>query len=354
MLTTSISPSLRRSLITGTCVAVLGSAVAHATPADEPAPADSAVTRRGEPAPTLPLGIDLLPYAGSSSASPDARRVVSLNLVGGLAGGLDALELGGALNIQTGRVRGAQLSGALNVVDADVHGAQLAGGLNLATGELVGAQLGPIDVALGDVRGAQIGAINVAGGRVTGAQIGAINVASGGVDGVQIGAINVASKAKAGIGLVNVYWDGWTEADLAVTETTLTLAGVRHGSDGLYNVYYAGTRLDRPTDLTLGIGIGGRWQIAERLELSLDVTTLTTALEGRFTGMHAQTTLRPQIAWRVTDALALWAGPTLNVLATDQADVDLGLPSSAVRVGDAGDDVQVWMWPGFAAGLRLF
>lgn len=333
------SPSTSRSLsfLTGACLIAFGSSATRATPTDAPVPAPT--DGRDEPSVSIPFGVDLVPYIGTSSALPRARRVVSLNLVGGLAGGLDAFELGGAFNLHSGEVRGLQLSGALNLVDGPVRGVQLAGALNLATDALVGLQLGTFNVAGGGVEGAQVGVVNVAGGEV---------------DGLQLGVINVAPKAKAGIGLVNVYWDGWADMDVAITETTLALAGVRHGSGALYNVYYAGTRLDRPRDFTVGIGIGGRWLITPDLELSIDVTTFSTALEGRFTGLHSQTSLRPQIAWRIADAFALWAGPTLNVLATDHDALAVDVPSSAVRLSDASEDVQVWLWPGFAAGVRLF
>lgn len=321
------------SVFAGACLVALGSSATRATPTDAPLPPAD------EPTVTVPFGVDLVPFIGTSSALPNARRVVSFNLVGGLAGGLDAFELGGAFNLHTGEVRGLQLAGAFNFVAGPIRGGQLAGALNVAGDELLGLQLGTV---------------NVAGARVEGAQIGVVNVAAGEVEGLQLGVVNVAPRARAGIGLLNVYWDGWADVDLAITETSLTLAGVRHGSDGLYNVYYAGTRLDRPHDLTVGIGIGGRVMLTSRLELSLDVTTLSTAVDGRFTGLHTQTSLRPQIAWRVSDAFALWAGPTLNVLATDHDEADLDLPSIATRLSDKSDDVQVWMWPGFAAGVRLF
>ncbi|MFO0744290.1 MAG: hypothetical protein U1F43_01275 [Myxococcota bacterium] len=330
----------------------LASSSAYAAP---PAPSYPPAAAPAQTAPpTVPIGVDFLPYAGTSSALPHARRVVSLNVVGGLAGGLDAFELGGAFNLHSGLVRGLEIAGALNVVDGPVHGGQLAGALNLATDELVGLQLGALDLAIGPVTGAQIGAVNIAGGDVRGAQIGTVNIADGDVHGTQIGVVNIAATADAGIGLVNVYWDGWAEADLAVSETSLALVGVRHGSSALYNVYYAGTRLDRPSELSVGFGIGGRWLLNRHLELSFDVTTISTAIDGRFSRLHAQVALRPQIAWRIADTFALWAGPTLNVLTTEYHDEDLGLPASAVRLSDRGADTQVWMWPGFAAGVRIF
>jgi len=348
MRTSSPIASRPLSFLAGVGLIALASSATHATPTDAP------VAPTEEPTVTVPFGVDLVPYIGTSSALPRARRVVSFNLVGGLAGGLDALELGGAFNLHTGDVHGLQLAGAFNFVHGAVHGGQIAGAFNVASDELLGLQLGTINVAGDHVEGAQLGVINVTGDGVEGAQVGVINVAGGEVDGLQLGVINVAPKAKAGIGLINVYWEGWTEVDVAITETTLALAGIRHGSEGLYNVYYAGTRLDRPRDLTVGIGIGGRWLLTPELELSIDVTTFSTAIDGRFTGLHSQTSLRPQIAWRVAEALALWAGPTLNVLATDHDASDVDVPSTAVRLSDVGEDVQVYLWPGFAAGVRLF
>lgn len=302
----------------------------------------SSAAEAAPPAPpepeTIPIGVDFVPYVGTSSAMPRARRTVSFNLVGGLSGGVDAFGLSGAFDLVLGDMRGLELAGAFSLIDGDLRGVDIAGALNVVTGDTTGLLLAPINVSGGAVKGAQIGAINIAGGEV---------------HGLQLGAINVAPRATAGIGVINVYWDGWVEGDLAITETALMLAGVRHGSGALYNVYYAGTRLDHPSDLSFGLGIGGRWQLGHGLELSLDVTSITTAVGGRINRSRTQFGLRPQLAWRFIDHLAIWAGPTLNVLTTEDAETTQDLPGSAVRLTDKEDDQQVFLWPGFAAGIRI-
>ena len=105
--------------------------------------------------------------------------------------------------------------------------------------------------------------------------------------------------------------------------------------------------------LSLGIGIGYRWHLTPELELSVDLTSISTAVDGHFSKQHHQAVLRPQLAWRIAEVVALWAGPTLNVLSTEYDAATLELPGSAVRLNRAGDETQVWLWPGFAAGVRI-
>lgn len=310
-----------------------------------------APTAQAEEPARLGFGFDLLPYVGTSSVDASARRVVSFNLIGGLAGGLDAFELGAAFNLQTGLSRGVQIAGAFNLVDADLQGLQIAGGLNLVTGELEGVQLAPAQ-SVGRLEGLQLGAVNVATGPVEGVQLGAVNVATGHVDGVQIGAINIAPSASAGVGVLNVYWDGWFDLDVGATETGLALVGVRHGSAALYNTWVVGTHLGRSEDFAFGLGIGAQAFVGESIELSIDLTSVAIADEGRLRDADLQVMLRPQIAWRASADFALWAGPTLNLLMTSREEVEA--PGWASELGDAeAGERSTWLWAGFGVGVRL-
>ncbi|RAL20046.1 hypothetical protein DL240_18970 [Lujinxingia litoralis] len=157
------------------------------------------------PAQTLAFGADLFPYVGTSSGAPEAARVVSLNLVGGLSGGTRLLELGGAFNLTTGEVRGVQLAGAANINAAERTGVQLAGALNANRGEVRGLGVsGAANINAGDVRGLQIsGGANINADEFHGAQIsGALNLTRGAVEGAQIsGGANVNDGPLRGLQL---------------------------------------------------------------------------------------------------------------------------------------------------------
>ncbi len=344
------------------------SALASEPPAPAaPAPVVEAAPETPVAAP-IPFGFDLFPMVGTSTAAAERRRVASLNLGGGLSGGIDAFELAAGFNIATGEVRGAQIAGGVNVVLSDVKALQIAGGVNLATGALAGAQLAPVNLALGgvdglqlgpvslsgaDVRGLQLGVVNVAAGEVDGVQLGVLNVATGDVDGLQLGVVNIARNASAGIGLLNVYTEGWTDGELVGTDAGMLLTGVRHGSGAFYNVYYVGAQLGDETKFAYGLGLGLRRQLSERVEIAMDLSSVkagvgTERAESAFIGA-----LRPHVTVKLLEGLAIYAGPTLNVQVTDHADVLVDPLLGAWDLTDADADVHVRMWPGFSAGLRI-
>ena len=136
---------------------------------------------------------------------------VSLNLLIGVSGGVEAFEAGGLINIDRYYVDGFQIAGFGNTVGGYVTGAQLAGFYNINGATMKGFQgSGFANVAGAGVRGAQAtGFVNVAGRSVSGFQgSGFVNVAGGNVSGAQVtGFVNVAGDTLQGFqgaGFVNV------------------------------------------------------------------------------------------------------------------------------------------------------
>lgn len=156
-----------------------------------------------EPQRPLLVGIDLAPYAGTSSALPDAPRYISLNLIGGLSGGTRFFELGGVLNIDGGPLTGLQVGGAVNINSHTVTGAQIAGATNINGGTTQGLQIaGAANVVGGDLRGGSIaGATNIIAGSAIGARLaGAANIIGHSNQGLQVaGAANVVGDDHEGM-----------------------------------------------------------------------------------------------------------------------------------------------------------
>lgn len=357
------------------------------------------------------FGMDLVPYVGTSSWGSAHPRAYSLNLIGGLSGGLRGLEIGGAFNLHSGdvrglqiggaanvvrgRVAGGQIGGAVNVVDGDVWGLQIggaanivtghagglqiggalnvvdegfrglqiggaanivtgdsaglliAGGLNLTTGEVYGAQLSAINMA-GDVRGAQIGAINMAGD-VRGAQIGAINVAED-VRGVQLGAINIARRDAVTIGAINIFTDGDTRATTWVNESGFLQAGVRHGGEHIYTILAAGAYAGEQS-LVASIGMGWQGKLSRRLGLQADLMHQRLFLPCcGWGGENSFNKLRIMASWRPVSWFALYGGPTATVMISDQ----IQDPFVRQEIVLHDDTLRVAMWPGFALGVEFF
>jgi len=333
---------------------------------------------------------------GTSLVARDAVRSFSFNLAGGLAGGLQGVEIGSAFNIVTGSVcglqlagavnvgwretRGAQLAGALNLTGAlrgaqlagainlagPVRGAQIAGGLNLAVG-LAGVQLAPVNLSIGDVSGAQLGVIDLArdvsgaqlgvidlAASVHGAQIGVINVA-GRVRGAQIGVINVADESDFSLGVVSIVRHGRLHLDVWGAETGLLMAAVKHGGRSFHNFYGAGIRLagGKPR-LAFALGLGGHVPLTRRLFVDVDV--LAHSLHhsedlGADVAILGQ--LRPVLGLHLSDGIAVLAGPSYNVIfARNAADAEISALGSSVFHEEAG--LVVRGWPGITVGVQAF
>jgi hypothetical protein len=352
---------------------------APATP-PAPAPVGPPPSPCSRPA-DLPFGADFVPFAGTSSVLPDGVRILSVNLLGGLAGGLHGLELGAGINIERRFMCGVQLAGLANAVSGPVEGVQLAP-FNFASGTLQGVQLGVVAIAVRDVEGlqagvgnlslesmkgaqvgplnlvtsplfgAQVGVTNVVTDQVAGAQIGVVNVATGRVKGTQIGVVNYADAADAPIGLVSVVRHGRTDIQAWGTESGLALAGVRHGTSVLHNVYGAGIELggEREWALVLGLGLHGslaRW-------LGLDVDLLQTWLQKRTpgTGNVELSTLQAAFGIPLGAIAEVMVAPTFNVLYGDDRGTGVAPPWSTFDLSNGGSSF-VRGWPGLSGGLRL-
>jgi len=348
-----------------------GPAVAETPPEAEP-PDRCADCRE------LVFGFDFLPFGGTSLATRgnEVRRV-SFNLIGGYAGALDGFELSsvasiertfvrgvqiaGAANVVGGPVEGGQVAGAVNIAGEAVDGVQVAGAVNLAAGAVDGAQIaGGLNVG-GDVRGTQIaGGVNVAGA-VTGVQIAPINLASGKVRGVQVGVVNVAEDADASIGVLNLLWAGRWTVDVWSGDAGLANLAVRNGGRYTHSFLTAG-RLAFGTRSVWSAGFGMGLHLPANDWLAVEVDAFGRALyqpergfdrSGSFLG-----TVRLALEWSPLDALALFAGPSFNVLLSEHlapeplSSLDAWqLHEGRGRRHDYRPDV--YLWPGFELGVRL-
>lgn len=127
--------------------------------------------------------VSLLPTIGTNGKmSPSTTVDYSFNIIGGLNGGVNVLEIGGLFNADWDTVRHAQLAGAFNFVGGPQYGAQVAGFGNFNGDSFEGAQVaGFMNFTYGPFEGAQVSGFgNAVVGRVDGAQVsGFANYAGG-------------------------------------------------------------------------------------------------------------------------------------------------------------------------------
>ncbi|MFC1609930.1 hypothetical protein ACFL6C_03145 [Myxococcota bacterium] len=361
------------------------------------------------------VGFDIAPWVGTSSVmlGRDSRQL-SLGLVGILTGTVNGLEASGGLNIDRfdvngfqgvgganfvlGTVRGFQAAGGANVVMRGVHGFQAAGGLNLVVGNQSGFQgagggnivtgsvdgfqgAGGANIVLGDVEGFQgAGGANISLGTVDGLQLagganlagaieggtqiaGGVNVAVGDVDGIQVGTVNIAENADAAIGLLSIMTKGRWAMDAYGGDTGLLQVALVNGARYSHTMVHVGIHpFGRNMVFAAGFGFGGHIPVGD--EWSIDIDLLASGLFKRGDGdreTHKTSllgTLRAVARWRLTRGLGLFVGPAFNVLASESLKGGrfslFGLDKAREsRNKRSRFDPDIWVWPGFEAGLRV-
>ncbi|WP_437949093.1 hypothetical protein WME98_52360 [Sorangium sp. So ce296] len=296
--------------------------------------------------------------------SLSGAQVGSINVAAGPVSGAQ----GGVLNVAAGAVDGAQLGainfaagaaadlqlGVVNAAVSDATGVQL-GAINLAVGAATDVQLGLVNVAAGQWTDTQLSLINVAAGASTDVQLGLVNVATGKVEGTQIGLVNYADASQFSFGLLNFIRNGRTHVDVWGTESGIVMAGLKHGSVHVHNIYGVGVRVagDRPL-LAFSLGLGGRFHLRERAFIDLDVLgySLVEPSTGNLSAWMTQA--RALLGYRLSPELAVFGGPSYNVANGATVEESELSPYGSKALGDV-DTVNPWRgWPGLVLGVEAF
>lgn len=327
----------------------------------------------------------------------------SLNLLGGINGGINGFELGGLFNINKGNITGAQIGGLFNISSGNVNGAQIGGLVNVNTGTVIGSKTsgivslqsddvrgsigsgiasvskgnltgfegsGIVNTREGDINGMQAaGIININKGNVKGLQsAGIINISSGTVKGIQmapilniaskvnglqIGLINIADSSDAPLGLVNLSKSGNIRItvngnDLGTTTAALKSGGRRtYGIIGFgYNTFVSNIRWST----TAGLGIHSYLSQKLLIDWELAVTNHYKRLD-----VHDRLNLlagfRPLLAYNFTKRAGIYAGPSINYYITNAAQND-EVPSYTVWDNKSSKNNQ-YIWLGAVAGIQF-
>ncbi len=318
----------------------------------------------------LGVGGAFLKTGSLTGVGLSGAALVATGDVTGLTGSVVTIATGkliglhpSAASVAIGDVTGAQL-GVATFSGGDVRGLQ-AGVLEIALGEVRGAQLGVANYAgrgfggfqagvanLGwaDSWGAQIGVLNV-GGDVTGTQIGLLNIAKN-VKGAQIGLLNIAQTSTAPVGLLNIITRGKFNFAAWTSETAVANVALKLGSPNVYSYVSAGLNPRGPTghsNVALGLGLGarlhfGRWY--GELEGGVDALQ---PLGLPWVGSTLSSTARINVGFQLFDALAIFAGPHLDVVTAVTNDQDVR------TLSPWGFDVspRVRLVPGFVLGAQF-
>jgi len=165
-----------------------------------------------------PVQVTFIYPLGSNGSNTNYVHRFSLNILGGINGGVEGVELATLFNANKAHVDGFQVAGLVNLTGGETSGAQLSGLTNVNGSNVRGAHItGFANVVKGSVNGAQLaGFANITSGTITGAQIaGFSNIVDADANGCQLSGFINTSKNTGGAqltGFINVvdgYFDGF-------------------------------------------------------------------------------------------------------------------------------------------------
>lgn len=335
--------------------------------------------------------VSVLPYLGATCRDENVSNVLSINLLWGLNGGVNGLEMGvlgnsikkdvnglqmaslfntvggnvngmqssGLLNISKGdingfqgtgifnlgaNIRGGQFSGIFNLskdmsggqfagisnIAANVNGIQGAGISNLSQG-VNGLQMAGISNSAKEVKGAQVsGLVNLAK-EVKGSQIGFINVGKK-VKGTQIGFINIVDSIQGvPIGFINIVRkNGYNRLEVAGGETMYLTLGLKFGAKQFYNILQVGGHIS-PGSWALGYGVGTVVPFNERWHGNVELVGMHVNEGEAWTqGLNLTGQFRFTLNYQIAKHLNVFVGPTFNVHTSQLYNPDTGKYGSTI------------------------
>ncbi len=334
--------------------------------------------------------------------TPQYAYGLSLNVLGGVTGGVSGAEFAGLYNINRYNVNGAQFAGLANVTSGTFKGGQFAGLANVVSGPFKGAQAaGLINLTGSSLKGAQVaGLVNVAGNAVNGAQVaGLANVTAGSVNGIQIagignratdssgvqvagivnvadtmktqiaGIVNIANRGGFQLGIVNVRdtadgcmlgivniarRGGVLEFEAGASEFFYTSLSFRSGVKRLYSIINISYNF-KDEFWAYGFGVGTTFEFSQKFGMNLELMEYT--LTDKNFSMHTYNILaqlRPLVYYRLSQHLRLFAGPAFNLYIGDNTvdnPLSVTTPYTIASHYDTGTKLESWI--GGTAGIRF-
>mgnify|MGYP001265207846 CR=1 FL=1 len=272
------------------------------------------------------------PIGTAGVNSIDYSNRLSLNMIYGVNGGVEGLEMGGVANINKGNVNGVQLSGAINANSGNADGVLASGFANVTLMTVKGVQLAGTANYSGNTEGLMMsgsvnwskaldgfqlsGAMNVAedvdGGQVSGL----LNIAKT-VKGVQIAPLlNIADTSDYSIALINLVKSGEKGISVTVDETNTLMLSFRSGGRVTYGIIGAGYQVDgEDGQFAVEAGLGAVVYRGQILKLRTEAVSTTYADWDKET--YFRSTFRVLPTFQL-GAVELFGGPTLNFIYSEE------------------------------------
>lgn len=316
-------------------------------------------------------------------------NVLSMNLLYGINGGLDGVEVGATFNYIHQNANGVQISGVSNIVRrysngifvtgaANLHfgpvkGVDVAGGLNLSGGHADGffvagganihlrtldgvSIAGGLNMAAGDAEGFTIAPVNLFLQDYFGVQIGVVNMVNR-MDGLQVGVVNIVNDGTEAlpIGLVSVVRNGYFELEVNANELSYLNANFKMGVSRFYNVYSVGYSVYEGLPVyRFGLGIGTSQPVRYRHRVAFELLQQEIIYNWNWNnGLNMLTRFGMDYRMRIGDSFTIVLGPSCNAMLTNQKVNDeygtLNIPKTFYE--QEWTNSKLFMWFGWKLGF---
>jgi len=284
----------------------------------------------------------------------------SFNILYGLNGGINGVEIGSILNYNRGKVTGFQLSGVSNINSGISKGFLLSGVSNICGDSTFGLLLsGVLNYSKGNSTGLQLSTINISANKFKGFQLGVVNYAKK-IKGVQLGVINILGDEEKGIpiGLFSIVKKGLYELEVAGGEVIYSNLNYKMGVERFYTIYKIGhsSYKNNPVYST-GLGFGGNLSLSDRQKISIDLSCNSLVYNNVWKGGKLNLLNKADFNYKYSFSkkFSLLIGPSLNIYLTEEK-VDgeygtLNIPYSIYT--NKWSSGKLFMWVGLNAGLSI-
>lgn len=313
---------------------------------------DNTKTKKAQVTFTFPIGsngIDAIRYSNN----------FSFNILYGLNGGLNGVEIGSILNYNKGKVKGFQLSGVSNINSGYSKGLLLSGVANICNDSSSGIFVsGVLNYAIQNSKGLQFAPVNISENEFNGFQIGVFNSANK-IKGVQFGIINYLNDSENAlpIGLFSIVKNGYFDLEFTGGEVIFANLNYKMGVKKFYTLYKLGfsTFKNNPV-YSLGLGFGSNISLSEKQIISIDYSMNQIIFNNKFdSNLNLLHKFDFNYKHNISNIISLLIGPSFNIYHTKEV-VDgyygtLKIPYSIYT--NQGLNNKLFMWIGINAGLSF-
>jgi len=314
------------------------------------------------------------PLGTNGKHSLDCSNDYSFNLVLGMNGGVNKMEIAGLANYNRGKVSGFQIAGAANISSEAGRGLSIAGACNLIAKDAQGFQLagaanivgqtsrgvmiaGVSNICKGNASGFQLSPCNIVGDKFTGTQIGVFNKAKT-LKGFQLGLVNIADSTQHGMpfGLINIVKKGYYALELSSNDAIDVNLSYKMGVEHFYTIFTTGYSQYKNEDLfKYGAGFGSLVSLGKKHKLAIEATSTHLVYHGDWDGLNMLNTLKANFHFHLNPKFSLFAGPNLNSYISEKKIGDeYGTLDIFHTVYDhESSKNKLFIWIGFGAGISL-